>query len=83
MKHVVARGVALSMVVGAVPALAQEAIPEVVVTAQFREQKLQETPIAITAISGDLLEARSQTSIADVTAQSPNETSTFVRARIL
>ena len=80
MKHVVAKGLAWSMVLGAAPVLAQQAgankndegIPEVVVTAQFREQKLQETPLAITAISGDLLEARSQTSIADVTAQSPN-----------
>jgi iron complex outermembrane receptor protein len=80
MKHVFAKGLAWSMVVGAAPVLAQQTganrdddgIAEVVVTAQFREQKLQETPIAITAISGDLLEARSQTSIADVTAQSPN-----------
>lgn len=80
MKHVVAKGLAWSVVIGAAPVLAQQAganrddegIAEVVVTAQFREQNLQETPIAITAISGDLLEARSQTSIADVTAQSPN-----------
>lgn len=48
------------------------AIEEVVVTAQFREQNLQETPIAITAITGDMLEARSQIRIVDVTAQSPN-----------
>jgi iron complex outermembrane receptor protein len=80
MKSIFAKGLAWSMVVGAAPVLAQQAganqdddkLAEVVVTAQFREQKLQETPIAITAISGDLLEARSQTSIADVTAQSPN-----------
>jgi len=47
-------------------------VQEVVVTAQFREQNLQQTPIAITAITGDMLEQRSQTRIADVTAQSPN-----------
>ncbi len=50
------------------PLLAQqpaesEALEEVIVTAQFREQNLQETPLAITAITGDMLEARSQTSI--------------------
>ena len=80
MKNVLAGSLAFGLVVGAVPGFAQQAnrdkddqgLAEVVVTAQFREQNLQETPIAITAISGELLEARSQTSIADVTAQSPN-----------
>lgn len=51
---------------------AVEELAEVVVTAQFVEQNLQETPVAITAITGEMLEARSQTRIADVTAQSPN-----------
>jgi iron complex outermembrane receptor protein len=50
----------------------ESSLQEVVVTAQFREQNLQQTPIAITAITGDMLEARSQTRIADVTAQAPN-----------
>lgn len=45
---------------------------EVVVTAQFREQRLQDTPIAITAVNAEMLEARGQTSIADVAAQAPN-----------
>lgn len=45
---------------------------DIVVTAQFRSQRLQDTPLAITAVSGDMLEARSQTSIADVAAQAPN-----------
>ena len=61
----------------AAPLLAQqanesEALEEVIVTAQFREQNLQETPLAITAITGDMLEARSQTSIYEVAAQAPN-----------
>jgi iron complex outermembrane receptor protein len=47
-------------------------LEEIVVTAQFREQNLQETPLAITAITGDQLEARNQTRIADITAQAPN-----------
>jgi iron complex outermembrane receptor protein len=64
-------------VAAAGPLLAQqpaetEALEEVIVTAQFREQNLQETPLAITAITGDMLEARSQTSIYEVAAQAPN-----------
>jgi iron complex outermembrane receptor protein len=47
-------------------------LQEVVVTAQFREQRLQDTPIAITAVNADMLEARGQTSIEDVAAQAPN-----------
>jgi iron complex outermembrane receptor protein len=45
---------------------------EIVVTAQFREQKLQDTPIAITAVTGDLLEQRSQTELAEVAQQAPS-----------
>jgi iron complex outermembrane receptor protein len=48
------------------------ALAEVVVTAQFREQNLQDTPIAITALSAELLESRSQSSLAAVAAQAPN-----------
>jgi iron complex outermembrane receptor protein len=49
-------------------------LAEVIVTAQFRQENLQETPIAITAVTGDMLENRSQTSISDVAAQAPNVT---------
>ena len=45
---------------------------DIVVTAQFREQRLQDTPIAITAVNSALLEARSQTNIAQVANQAPN-----------
>jgi iron complex outermembrane recepter protein len=62
-------------------ALAQDAesedsnrLQEVVVTAQFRAQNLQETPIAITAVTSEMLEARSQTSVFEVAAQAPNVT---------
>ncbi|HTU65556.1 MAG TPA: TonB-dependent receptor [Steroidobacteraceae bacterium] len=62
---------------GAAAAQAQQAdqaegLEEVIVTAQFRNENLQETPLAITAITGDMLEARSQTSIYEVAAQAPN-----------
>ncbi len=49
-----------------------DALNEVVVTAQFREQRLQDTPLAITAVNAEMLEARGQTSIAQVAAQAPN-----------
>ena len=45
---------------------------EIVVTAQFREQRLQDTPLAITAVNSAMLEARSQTNIAEVAAQAPS-----------
>src|SRR5690606_36452659 len=47
---------------------------EIVVTAQFREQSLQDTPIAITAVNAETLEARGQTNIVNVAAQAPNVT---------
>jgi iron complex outermembrane recepter protein len=66
-------------VLAALPAMAQQAateddvvLEEIVVTAQFREQRLQDTPIAITAVNAEMLEARGQTSIAQVAAQAPN-----------
>jgi iron complex outermembrane recepter protein len=62
------------------PAFAQDDAQEsddarsnvITVTAQFREQDLQDTPIAITATTGEMLEARGQTNIAQVAAQAPN-----------
>lgn len=51
-----------------------EGVQEVLVTAQFREQSVQETPLAITAVSADLLEARNQTNITEITNQAPSVT---------
>ena len=51
-----------------------QADQEVVVTAQFREQRLQDTPLAITAVPAELLEQRSQDSLVDVANQAPNVT---------
>ena len=45
---------------------------EVVVTAQFRETKLQQTPLAISAITGQALAARGETNVTDIARTVPN-----------
>jgi iron complex outermembrane receptor protein len=47
---------------------------QILVTAQFREQNLQDTPLAITAVNSAMLEARSQTDISQVANQAPSVT---------
>ncbi|MGX7894628.1 TonB-dependent receptor [Tsuneonella sp. HG222] len=66
----------------ATPAVAQDAPAnpnddagidgEIVVTAQLREQNLQDVPLSVTAVTGEMLEQRSQTTLTDITAQMPN-----------
>lgn len=65
-------GAALALV--AVPdlALAQEADgDDIVVTARKREERLQDVPIAVTAVSGDTLEREQINAIKDVAALAP------------
>jgi iron complex outermembrane receptor protein len=47
---------------------------DIVVTAQFRSTNVQDTPVAITAVSAEMLSRRSQTNIAQIAAQAPNVT---------
>jgi iron complex outermembrane receptor protein len=47
-------------------------VETVIVTAEFRETNVQDTPVAITAISGDMLDDRGQTNVFEVAAQAPN-----------
>ncbi len=63
-------GTSAAAIVGAVPAAAQE----IVVTAQFREQNLQDTPIAITAITGEELANKAADSVVEVANTAPNVT---------
>lgn len=62
----------------AAPAAAEGAskseIQEIIVTAQYREQRLQDTPIAITAVSGDMINQRSQTNLTEIANQAPSVT---------
>ncbi len=65
----------------AMPASAQDAqgsdedtTGDIIVTAQFREQKLQDTPLSITAVDAALLESRNQTDLSQIARQAPNVT---------
>ncbi|MBO9517642.1 MAG: TonB-dependent receptor [Porphyrobacter sp.] len=81
-KFSVASLTAVAIATVAAPAFAQdEAAPadenvtgDIVVTAQFREQRLQDTPLAITAVDAALLSARNQDNIAEVARQAPSVT---------
>lgn len=51
-----------------------DSVQEIVVTAQFRQQNLQDTPLAITAVNSAIMEAKSQTNLAQVADSAPNVT---------
>jgi iron complex outermembrane receptor protein len=66
---------AIGSIIAGNTATAQDGrIETVIVTAEFREENVQNTPIAITAVNAEMLEARSQTSVFEVAAQAPNVT---------
>ena len=73
-----ALAVATACGVGTAPVYAQEqeesvtGLDEIIVTARFREEKLQETPIAITAITAADLEARGMQNAYEVAYTVPN-----------
>ncbi|HWW63841.1 MAG TPA: TonB-dependent receptor [Sphingomonadaceae bacterium] len=56
------------------PAASADPLGEIVVTAQFRAQNLQETPLSITAVSADQLAARSFTNVTEVGSTAPSVT---------
>jgi iron complex outermembrane recepter protein len=84
----IARGALASVAVGALcvatPVFAQAApaaadaandtrdVNDIVVTAQFRDQKLQDVPLAITAFNAASIEAKSQTNLQQVADTAPN-----------
>ncbi|WP_305095492.1 TonB-dependent receptor [Croceibacterium aestuarii] len=51
-------------------------LSEIVVTAQFREVDLQNTPMSITAVNSEQIEQRSITNVVDVAQAAPNVTMT-------
>jgi iron complex outermembrane receptor protein len=57
------------------PASAQQqggGLEEIVVTARYREENIQTTPISISAFSGEELEVRSIENVADIGQAIPN-----------
>ena len=54
------------------PKADSDVLQEVIVTAQFREENLQDTPIAITAVSGEKLEDQGLTNVKDLGLIIPN-----------
>jgi iron complex outermembrane receptor protein len=54
------------------PSASSATLDEVVVTAEFRERSLQDTPLAISAVSGEMLEARGQVEITDIANNVPS-----------
>ena len=47
-------------------------LEEIVVTAEFREKAIQDTPLAITAVNADMMEARAQVTLDQIAAQAPS-----------
>lgn len=47
---------------------------DIIVTAQFRGQSVQNTPLSITAINSEMLEARGQSEVIQIAQQAPNVT---------
>ncbi len=56
------------------PAAQGSSLEEIVITARFREEPLQKTPLAITAITGESLELRNAGNVVDIGKFSPNVT---------
>jgi len=56
----------------AVSSTSERSPADIVVTAQFRAQRLQDTPIAISAIDAEMLASRNQANLADAGLFTPN-----------
>ena len=63
---------AVMLASGAPAAISQVMLEEVVVTAQKREQSLQDTPISISAFGAEALESQGISDIGDVSQYTPN-----------
>ena len=61
------------------PRAASRGVEEIVVTAQRREENLQQVPIAVTAFTSDVIEARDIKSVADLQFSTPS----FVYAHVV
>ena len=64
--------VALTVLLAETAAAQEAIIEEIIVTAQKRAQNLQNTPVSVTALTGDMVEKLGLRQSSDVTAQTPN-----------
>jgi len=64
----------LALAISAPAAITHAQLDEIFVTAQKREQGLQDVPISISAVTGDILEDRSIDSLEDMSSSVPNLT---------
>jgi iron complex outermembrane receptor protein len=76
-KIALALAVAAACGFGSTPVMAQDqdeatGLDEIIVTARFREEKLQETPIAITAVTGEELQSRGFQNAFEIAYTVPN-----------
>ena len=77
-RRALAIAVSLAGLTGAYPAFGQAAsehsvgLEEVVVTARKREESLQQAPVSVTALTSDMIEARSMESFNDLNNYAPN-----------
>jgi len=81
MKHITMTKKPLSVVgclalIASMPAMAQASLEEIVVTAQKREQSLQDTPLAITALGTAELQSRQFSGLEDIVRIAPGVIST-------
>ncbi len=83
--HLILRPVALSALAGltmagaavadtAATTATADTLEEIIVTAQFRQQNLQDTPVAITAVTSEMMEQRGQRTLHEIGDQAPNVT---------
>lgn len=61
-----------AMALCAMPAFAQTAVEEVIVTAEKREQRLQEVPVSVTVLGESQMEALNLSSGTEIARQTPN-----------
>ena len=71
-RHSLARAIVAVAVLGLGPAIDAQVLEEIVVTAQRREQNIQDVPIAMTAVTAQSIEDKGLTNLAQVADYAPN-----------
>jgi iron complex outermembrane receptor protein len=69
---VMCAGAAMAQQASTSTAASNTSLEEIVVTAQYRRENLQDVPLAMTAVNAEMMEQRGQTSLHDLGQQAPN-----------